>query len=364
MANKEQLERLLAGVEGWNKWRMENPHAKIDLREANLKGSNLLGVVLRAADLFGVNLWEANLGEANLIGARLGEADLREANLGGADLRKAILFRADLNGADLSRSNLSEADLSGTDLIGVDFNSADLSEADLSGAFLSGALLGGANFTGAFFENTTLGIIDFSKTKGLDEIKHLGPSPISTRTLELFKGKIPEQFLRGCGLSDWEIEAAKLYQPGLSADQVTSITDNVCQFRAGNSIQYYSCFISYSSKDEEFAKRLHNDLQNKGVRCWFAPEDLKIGDKFRGRIDDAIRVHDKLLIVLSEYSINSTWVEKEVETAFEKEHKIGITVLFPIRLDDGVIKTDQAWAADIRRTRHIGDFSNWKDKGS
>ena len=44
-----------------------------------------------------------------------------------------------------------------------------------------------------------------------------------------------------------------------------------------------------------------------------------------------------------------------------KERKQGRTVLFPIRLDDAVMNTDQAWAADIRRTRHIGDFRNWKD---
>jgi len=35
-------------------------------------------------------------------------------------------------------------------------------------------------------------------------------------------------------------------------------------------------FISYSSKDQAFAERLHADLQNKGVRCWFAPHDLPI----------------------------------------------------------------------------------------
>ena len=118
---------------------------------------------------------------------------------------------------------------------------------------------------------------------------------------------------------------------------------------------------SYSSKDESFAKRVHADLQGKGVRVWFAPEDLKIGDKFRSRIDEAIRVYDKLLIVLSENSINSAWVEKEVETAFEKEQKEKRTVLFPVRLDDAVMQTDLAWAADIRRTRHIGDMSAWKD---
>jgi hypothetical protein len=37
------------------------------------------------------------------------------------------------------------------------------------------------------------------------------------------------------------------------------------------------------------------------------------------------------------------------------------TVLFPIRLDDAVMETEEAWAAEIRRTRHIGDFRIWKD---
>ena len=49
-----------------------------------------------------------------------------------------------------------------------------------------------------------------------------------------------------------------------------------------------------------------------------------------------------------------------METAFEKGRKQGRTVLFPIRLDDAVMETEEAWAADIRRTRHIGDFCGWK----
>ena len=96
----------------------------------------------------------------------------------------------------------------------------------------------------------------------------------------------------------------------------------------GRAIEYYSCFISYSSKDQAFAERLHADLQAKGVRCWFAPHDLKIGDRFRQRIDEAIRVHDKLLLILSEHSIESDWVATEVEAAFEKERRRGQTVSF------------------------------------
>jgi hypothetical protein len=160
------------------------------------------------------------------------------------------------------------------------------------------------------------------------------------RTLER-SGTLPLVFLRGIGLSDKLIE----YLPSI----------------LGEAIQHYSCFISYSSKDDEFAHRLHADLQDKGVRCWFAPEDMKIGAKIRDTIDDAIRLRDKVLLVLSEASIASDWVEDEVDKAFEEERQRGGVVLFPVRLDDTVMETSEAWAAKLRRNRNIGDFRAWKD---
>lgn len=129
-----------------------------------------------------------------------------------------------------------------------------------------------------------------------------------------------------------------------------------------NAIEYYSAFISYSSKDEDFARHLYNDLQVNNVRCWFAPEDLKIGDKFRERIDESIRLYDKLLVILSEHSVASDWVEDEVTRALDRERQqAGRLVLFPIRLDDAVLTAQPAWASGIRLKRHIGDFSRWKD---
>jgi hypothetical protein len=67
-----------------------------------------------------------------------------------------------------------------------------------------------------------------------------------------------------------------------------------------------------------------------------------------------------VLLILSEHSIKSDWVEDEVTTAFEEERKRGQPMLFPIRLDDTVMATDEAWAAKLR-ARNIGDFRNWKD---
>ena len=180
-----------------------------------------------------------------------------------------------------------------------------------------------------------------SQVKGLGKIYHNGPSEITISTIYRSQGNIPEDFLKGAGVDD---------------NFITSIRSLF-----GKAIEYYSCFISYSSKDEAFAKRLYADLQSNNVRCWFAPEDMKIGDEIRTRIDESIRIYDKLLLVLSENSVQSDWVKKEVETALEKESQQNRLVLFPVRLDDTVMQTRQAWAADIRRMRLIGDFRNWKD---
>jgi DNA (cytosine-5)-methyltransferase 1 len=134
--------------------------------------------------------------------------------------------------------------------------------------------------------------------------------------------------------------------------------------RPSQAVQFHSCFICYSSRDLELAKRIYVDLKGKGVPCWFAPENLKIGEKFRTRIDDEIRTYDKLLLVLSKNSVSSAWVEKEVETALEREAEQGHTMLFPVRVDDAVMEVKTGWAADVRRTRHIGDFTTWKNKNS
>ena len=103
----------------------------------------------------------------------------------------------------------------------------------------------------------------------------------------------------------------------------------------------------------------NSGLQNAGVRCWFAPEDLKIGDRLIDRIDEAIYGHRKLLLLLSEKSMASQWVKREVETAMRRELSGDGDVLFPIRLDNAVMESDVRWAAEIRDTRHIGDFTSW-----
>jgi hypothetical protein len=125
--------------------------------------------------------------------------------------------------------------------------------------------------------------------------------------------------------------------------------------------EYHSCFISYSAKDDDFAERIYTDLQNKGVRCWFAPHDLPIGAKIWDAIDEAIKLRDKLLLILSKNSIESTWVEDEAQKAFAEERDRKELVLLPVRIDDAVMETPEPWARKLRDQRNVGDFRRWKD---
>jgi hypothetical protein len=137
-------------------------------------------------------------------------------------------------------------------------------------------------------------------------------------------------------------------------------------------IEFYSCFISYSSKDEEFARRLHGKMRDAHLRVWFAPEDMPGGRKLHEEIETQIRLYDKLLLVLSEASLQSEWVMKELRHAFEAQRKSHKRKLFPVRLVDFERLRD--WecrdsqsgtdlAAELREY-FIPNFSNWKDHDS
>jgi len=321
MADQHQLDLLKQGTNTWNAWRKSQHDITPDLR----------GAILSDAALSGANLSKAILSGAILSGAILNGAILNRANLNRANLNRANLNEADLNEADLSEADLSGTDLSSADLSDSVLIGADLSEANLSGAILSQAKIGW----------TIFGHIDLRSTRGLEKVRHEGPSYISTSTLSWSEGEIPEAFLRGTGLDDTFIT------------YVHSLTNSP--------IKYYTCFISYSSKDELFAQRLHNDLQQRGVRCWFAPEDMDIGDKIKHRIDESIRLYDKLLLILSEHAIASNWVAYEVERALNKEPKGKPNVLYPVRVDKAVLTCRKQWAKDIKETRHIGNFEEWTD---
>jgi len=240
---------------------------------------------------------------------------------------------------DLRTADLSEADLTGADLRWADLRLGNLRGADLTGANVAKALCGWTVFGG----------VDLSEVKGLDTVQHYAPSVLGIDTLFGSKGKIPEAFLRGCGVPEILIQ----YLPSLMQEP----------------LQYYTCFIAFAETDNAFSERLYNDLQAAGIRCWRWKENAPWGRTLMGEIDSAVRYYDKVIVICSKASLNSPAVLREIERALQKEDDLkrqgrDAEVLFPIRLDDCIFTGwEDHRKADVV-AKHVGDFRNWQDPAS
>ena len=217
MANPEHLAILKQGVKAWNTWREANPDVLPDLRQADLCNAALDEAYLRwvrlsRARLVGASIRGSDLRSVRLLGAKLRGANLDAANLTGVDLRHADLCEANLSGANMSwvigtRASFRRSTLSGADLTSARISSADLRQSKLIAVNLSGADLSRANLTGADLHkaqasSTRFASVDLSVVERLESVVHTGPSTVGIDTIYKSKGKIPEEFLRGCGVPD------------------------------------------------------------------------------------------------------------------------------------------------------------------
>jgi uncharacterized protein YjbI with pentapeptide repeats len=283
----------------------------------------------------GVGTWHVWRGRNPTVIPNLSGANLSDANLIQADLRGTHLGGANLSGAQLQMAEFQSADLRGADLRGANLSDANLTEADLSGA----------NLGDAYLHETVFGNTNLKGVRGLDSCDHGGPSVIDHRTL-VKSAPLPLVFLRGCGLPDTLIE----YLPSLLSEP----------------IQFYSCFISYSHADKSFARRLHDTLQGRGIRCWLDEKHLLPGDDIYHRVDEGIRLWDKVLLCSSENSLTSWWVDAEIAKAFAKgqalmkERKERVLALIPLNLDGYLFsgKWKSGFETEVKR-RLAADFTGW-----
>ena len=303
-------------TDDWNRWRVEHPDVLIDLRGAVLRNRKFAGALLH---------------DVNLAGADLTASDLRGADLKRADLRGVLFTGADLRQADLRSAVL--ADIVG----GVGNSMVDITDAD---------------FTGAIFGWTMVADIYLNRITGIGQVRHSGPSYLSTSTFEFTVAEIAksgvirtdvESFLRGAGVL---LDSFKQFEQSL------------------RSHAFYSVFISYSHADKNFAAWLHGELESRGIRCWLDEKNMKAGERILNAVGKAISTHDRVLLCCSKSSLDSWWVQDEIRKVQEVERQPPQALrIVPILLDRYLLDGwNDGMASDLRSRLGL-DFTSWNING-
>ncbi len=94
-----------------------------------------------------------------------------------------------------------------------------------------------------------------------------------------------------------------------------------------------SIFLSHSSKDKFFVRELAERLREYGVKVWLDEAEIKIGESLTEKVGRAIDEMDYVGVVLSSNSINSEWVQKELQVAMQKEFSKKKVVILPMLLE-------------------------------
>ena len=356
---KSQLVKLLtSSAESWNNFKRRQKHSIVWYGEgADLSWVPGYIIDLRQVDLSGADLTDRDLSSINFSGSDLRDADFSRSSMDTRDITGTFTGHVDLTDCDLTRSKWAPARLhyvraTRADLTRAELNGATLSHCRLQDANLGKALiaaefdntnLAGADFKGAHIAGSSFFSVDLSAAKNLALANYHDHCRIDYQTIKLSQS-VPAALLAACGVAHFHI-------PFIDAI-------------SRNSARLPSCFISYSAKDNRFIERFRNELANHGVRTWFAPRDLPFGASTRDVIEAQIKSHDRLIVVLSKSSLQSQWVQFEVETALELEQKKRREILIPVCIDDTAFASKVSWARHLVRTRNVAQYQNWRHADS
>ncbi len=205
-----------------------------------------------------------------------------------------------LQAAKLCKGNFYKADARNAVLSDVDFSGANLQEANLEGAFLNGANLCGCvlkDYIGFPFCRDA--IID------VETYKRSGWTPSV--------------------LKDWHRAGVRIL--ALEEFPVAAIQAILKGFRVDTA----PIFLSYGGCDSDVATQIATFLENHGLRVWFAPWDIDIGDNIFNRIQKGLELSKTFLILMSPEALARPWVVEELSSAFHKAlHEPGREII-PIR---------------------------------
>ena len=131
-----------------------------------------------------------------------------------------------------------------------------------------------------------------------------------------------------------------------------SIFDNIV-----NKLDMPKLFLSHSSIDKPFVKKLSEALIENNIKVWIDENEILVGDSIKQKLKSAIKSTDFLLFVISKNSIKSDWVKYELHSFLEEYH---FENLLPITLDNSFKKIPSV-LDEIKALKYLdfSDESNW-----
>ena len=192
--------------------------------------------------------------------------------------------------------------------------------------------------------------------------KELGQGPDGEATVRLFRDFLtPPPSESKPSLTD----LAK--QSGMSHQAVRRIAELLNGAKPSTMAEAFATiFISYGGPDEHFARKLYQELFNRGVTAFFFPESATPGQRLHRTMCDGIQEYDRALLLCSANSLTRPGVLNELEQILAREAREGgAELLIPVLLDDYALNEWSPKKADLARQvrdRVAADFRNSNDE--
>ncbi|MBX7531814.1 toll/interleukin-1 receptor domain-containing protein [Qipengyuania sp. 1XM1-15A] len=121
---------------------------------------------------------------------------------------------------------------------------------------------------------------------------------------------------------------------GITSEDLLNDAEENKKVRREKTPKKVVAFLSHSSVDKPFIRQLASDLDAAGISVWLDEQRIKVGDSIPDKVSQGLASSDYFLIALSESSVKSEWVKKELSSAMLTEIKKREVHILPLLLDD------------------------------
>jgi hypothetical protein len=147
----------------------------------------------------------------------------------------------------------------------------------------------------------------------------------------------------------------KALSPGVDVEELLDLAGEAKEKRHESDAEKRVVFLSHSSKDKEIIRRIATDLTAEGISVWLDEQRIRVGDSIPEGIAQGLAESDFFIIALSQHSVESEWVKRELNSALVDEISRRRVAILPVKLNEVEIPAairDKKYADFTRSYRH------------